>query len=232
MVNLLNSKMVIICRVELVSPNIERKYLKTNKYFKNRQAGNSKIGIMNTNSWGLRQKWSATAASGTRVVYSVPEKGVSGTEYPFRTGKACFLHRMPQKMRRVPQEAVLRTARIFRTVEACFWYRVLTKRQTAAAAKPRTSQKSPLLAALLRIYGYRSGAWRTKKEVTSIGDLSGDACRIHTYDLLIRSQMLYSAELRRQSHTGEPVLYYYSTSFIRPRLASLMRAFLPARARM
>ena len=28
MVNLLNSKMVIICRVELVSPNIERKYLK------------------------------------------------------------------------------------------------------------------------------------------------------------------------------------------------------------
>ena len=103
MVNLLNSKMVIIYRVELVSPNIERKHLKTNKYFKNRQAGNSKIGIMNTNSWGLRQKWSATAASGTRVVYSVPEKGVSGTEYPFRTGKACFLHRMPQKMRRVPQ---------------------------------------------------------------------------------------------------------------------------------
>ena len=38
MVNLLNSKMVIICRVELVSPNIERKYLKPNKYFKNRQA--------------------------------------------------------------------------------------------------------------------------------------------------------------------------------------------------
>lgn len=51
MVNLLNSKMVIICRVELVSTNIERKYLKTNNYFKNRQAGNSKIGIMNTNSW-------------------------------------------------------------------------------------------------------------------------------------------------------------------------------------
>lgn len=38
MVNLLNSKMVIICRVELVSPNIGRKYLKTNKKFKNRQA--------------------------------------------------------------------------------------------------------------------------------------------------------------------------------------------------
>ena len=35
----------------------------------------------------------------------VPEKGVSGTEYPFRTVEACFLHRMPQKMRRVPEEA-------------------------------------------------------------------------------------------------------------------------------
>ena len=90
MVNLSNSQMVIICRVELVSPNIERKYLKANKYFKKSQAGNSRIGIMNTNSWGLRQKWSATAASGTRVVYSVPEKGVSGTEYPFRTGKRLF----------------------------------------------------------------------------------------------------------------------------------------------
>ena len=55
----------------------------------------------------------------------VPEKAVFGTEYPFRTGNACFLHRMPLKMRRVPQEAFLSTARIFRTVEACFWYRVL-----------------------------------------------------------------------------------------------------------
>ena len=71
-----------------------------------------------------------------------------------------------------------------------------------------------------------------KKEADLLVDLFGDACRIQTYDLLIRSQMLYSAELRRQSYTGEPVLYYYSTSFIRPRLASLMRAFLPARARM
>ena len=35
----------------------------------------------------------------------VPEKGVSGTEYPFRTVEAYFLHRMPQKMRRVPEEA-------------------------------------------------------------------------------------------------------------------------------
>ena len=123
MVNLSNSQMVIICRVELVSPNIERKYLKANKYFKKSQAGNSKIGIMNTNSWWLWQKWLATAASGTQVVYSVPEKVVSGTEYPFRTGNACFLHRMLQKMLRVPQEAVLRTARIFRTVEGRFRYR-------------------------------------------------------------------------------------------------------------
>ena len=32
-----------------------------------------------------------------------------GTEYPFRTVKACFLHRMLPKMRRVPQEAFLST---------------------------------------------------------------------------------------------------------------------------
>ena len=36
----------------------------------------------------------------------VPEKGVSGTEYHSRTRKACFLHRVPLKMRRVPQEGV------------------------------------------------------------------------------------------------------------------------------
>ena len=58
----------------------------------------------------------------------VPEKAVFGTEYRFRTRKACFLHRMLQKMRRVPQEAFLSTARIFRTVETCFWYRVLSHR--------------------------------------------------------------------------------------------------------
>ena len=54
----------------------------------------------------------------------VPEKGVSGTEYPFRTVEAYFLHRMPQKMRRVPEEAFLSTARIFRTVGGPFWYRI------------------------------------------------------------------------------------------------------------
>ena len=35
----------------------------------------------------------------------VPQEAVLRTEYPFRTVEACFLHRMPQKMRRVPQEA-------------------------------------------------------------------------------------------------------------------------------
>ena len=54
----------------------------------------------------------------------VPEKGVSGTEYPSCTGNACFLHRMPQKMRRAPEEAFLSTARIFRTVGGPFWYRI------------------------------------------------------------------------------------------------------------
>ena len=55
----------------------------------------------------------------------VPEKAVSGTEYLFRTGKACFLHRMPLKMRRVPQEPVFCTARIFRTVGGPLRYRIL-----------------------------------------------------------------------------------------------------------
>ncbi|MCI6679568.1 MAG: hypothetical protein MR468_00935, partial [Bacteroides sp.] len=50
-----------------------------------------------------------------------------GTEYPSRTRKACFLHRMLPKMRRVPQEAFLNTECSFRTVEACFWYGALPK---------------------------------------------------------------------------------------------------------
>ena len=54
----------------------------------------------------------------------VPEKGVSGTEYLLRTRNACFLHRMPLKMRRVPQEPVFCTARIFRTVGGPLRYRM------------------------------------------------------------------------------------------------------------
>ena len=46
---------------------------------------------------------------------SVPEKGVSGTEYPFCTPEACFEHGGLLKTRRVHQEAFLSTARIFRT---------------------------------------------------------------------------------------------------------------------
>ncbi len=48
----------------------------------------------------------------------------SCTEYSFRTRKACFLHRMPQKTLRVPQEAVLRTECQFRTVGGRFRYRM------------------------------------------------------------------------------------------------------------
>ena len=54
----------------------------------------------------------------------VPQKAVLRTEYPFRTGNACFLHRMPLKMRRVPQEAFLSTARIFCTIEGPLRYRM------------------------------------------------------------------------------------------------------------
>ena len=43
---------------------------------------------------------------GTLKMRRVPQKAVFGTEYLFRTGNACFLHRMPLKMRPVQQEAV------------------------------------------------------------------------------------------------------------------------------
>ena len=66
----------------------------------------------------------------------VPEKGVSGTEYLFRTGKACFLHRMPLKMRRVPQEPVFCTARIFRTVGGPLRYRMPPGHQTSPIRIP------------------------------------------------------------------------------------------------
>ena len=66
-------------------------------------------------------------------VCSVPENGVSGTEYHSCTIKACFLHQVLPKMRRVPQEAVLRTARIFRTTGGPLRYRM-----------PQT-QRSPIL---------------------------------------------------------------------------------------
>ena len=57
-------------------------------------------------------------------ICSVPEKGVSGTEYHSRTREACFLHREPLKMHRVPQEPVFCTARIFRTTGDPLRYRM------------------------------------------------------------------------------------------------------------
>ena len=56
---------------------------------------------------------------------SVPEKGVSGTEYPFCTTEACFEHGGLLKTRRVPEEAFFDTERQFRTVGGGFWYRML-----------------------------------------------------------------------------------------------------------
>ena len=50
--------------------------------------------------------------------------GGFGTEYLSRTGKACFLHRMLLKTRRVPQEPFYGTARRFCTGEATFRYRI------------------------------------------------------------------------------------------------------------
>ena len=57
-------------------------------------------------------------------ICSVPEKGVSGTEYHSRTRKGCSAHRVPLKMRRVPQEPVFCTARIFRTPGGPLRYRM------------------------------------------------------------------------------------------------------------
>ena len=54
----------------------------------------------------------------------VPREAVLRTEYPFCTGNACFLHRMPLKMRRVPQEPVLSTECVFRTVGGPLRYRM------------------------------------------------------------------------------------------------------------
>ena len=72
-------------------------------------------------------RWSRRLFSAPLKMRRVPEKGVFGTEYPSRTGKACFLHRMLQKTRRVPEKAVSGTEYPSRTVEACFLHRMLLK---------------------------------------------------------------------------------------------------------
>ena len=84
----------------------------------------------------------AMAASG--LLHSVPEKGVSGTEYSFRTVEACFLHRMLPKMRRVPQEAFLSTECVFRTVGGPLRYRMpqtAERRRALPAANATTARK-------------------------------------------------------------------------------------------
>ena len=97
---------------------------------------------------------------------SVHQKAVSGTEYPFRTVEACFLHRTPLKMRRVPQEAFFSTARMFRTVEGGFWYGAIPKtHRTWLSGAQESGWQLPLrgLSTPGRGRGKfrRSGVWRT-----------------------------------------------------------------------
>ncbi len=90
------------------------------------------------------------------------------------TGKACFLHRMPQKMRRVPQETFLRTARIFRTPVGPLRYRMPTTPPTnhpatiaathsASTAKPRHSIWNVGVCAIPLSLGIRSRSGRQKR---------------------------------------------------------------------
>ena len=97
----------------------------------------------------------------------VPEKAVFGTEYPFCTVEACFLHRMLLKMRRVPQEAFLSTARIFRTIGGRFRYRVLSQRQAAAAAELRAYKERgrPFSRPLVVLYRHEPRVWNAAQAV-------------------------------------------------------------------
>ncbi len=61
-------------------------------------------------------------------ITSVPECTVFYTEC-LRTGEACFLHRMSQKMRRVPQEPLYGTTRPFRTPGGPLRYRMLHRKK-------------------------------------------------------------------------------------------------------
>ena len=62
-------------------------------------------------------------------VNPVPQEGVFGTEYLFRTESACFLHREPLKTRRVHQEPLYGTARPFRTPGGPLRYRMLPRQK-------------------------------------------------------------------------------------------------------
>ena len=74
----------------------------------------------------------------------VPQKAVLRTEYPFCTGNACFLHRMPLKMRRVPQEPVLSTECVFRTIGCPLRYRMpqTAERRRALPAASTTNTRN------------------------------------------------------------------------------------------
>ena len=54
-------------------------------------------------------------------------------------GNACFLHRMPLKMRRVPQEPVLSTECVFRTVGGPLRYRIPQSQNEKALPVPNTT---------------------------------------------------------------------------------------------
>ena len=62
-------------------------------------------------------------------VNPVPQEGVFGTEYLFRTESACFLHREPLKTRRVHQEPLYGTARPFRTPGSPLRYRMIPRQK-------------------------------------------------------------------------------------------------------
>ena len=67
-------------------------------------------------------------------------------------GKACFLHRMLLKMRRVPEEAVLRTECPLRTIGGRFRYRVLRGKLLPLRNFEHTKQEADHLVDLLLYY--------------------------------------------------------------------------------
>ena len=81
---------------------------------------------------------------GPLKMHRVPQEPVLYTEYPFCTGKACFLHRMLPKMRRVPQEAFLSTECQFRTVEGGFGTARFRKRIALGCPEQESGWQLPL----------------------------------------------------------------------------------------
>ena len=82
-------------------------------------------------------------------VNPVPQEGVFGTEYLFRTESACFLHREPLKTRRVHQEPLYGTARPFRTPGGPLRYRMLHRQKGERPCLrriPQTARKEKAIA--------------------------------------------------------------------------------------